>query len=488
MTATAKAAAKETAETESRARDASVPRRRLIGLRGRLLWVAVFLLAASTAVSLFAQTRLLISQERADTRAALHREAGEFERVARGRNPETGRPWGADVRGMFEAYLRRNVSSAERVIVALTDGQVYRAAGELDDAVLADADLIGRWTESRAPEQGRAQTPKGTLEWLTVPVVHGQTLLGTFVVAEFTAAREERVEENIRRSALVSALVLLLAVVGAWFAMGRGLRPLRAVSAAAREIEETDLSRRIPASGRDEMADLARTFNGMLDRLERAFSTQRHLVSDAGHELRTPITVIRGHLEVMGTDPEDVDSTVTLVIDELARMNRMVEDLLMLARLESPDFLIPEPVTVTTMLEETFDKASALGRRRWTLDSGATGTAHLDRQKIQQALMQLAKNAVQYTPEDTLVQIGSRDAGDDIELWVLDEGPGVPADERERIFDRFARGRGARRHHEGAGLGLSIVAGIAAAHGGGVRVEAPSAGGARFVITVPRGR
>lgn len=319
-----------------------------------------------------------------------------------------------------------------------------------------------------------------------MPILQGGTVLGIFVAAEFTAADEQRLQESLTRSALVSLVVLFIAVAGAWAAMGRGLRPLRAVTEAAREIEETDLSRRIEARGRDEIADLARMFNGMLDRLERAFTTQRHLLSDAGHELRAPITVIRGHLEVMGRDPEDVAATVRLVIDELGRMERMVDDLLTLAQLEQPDFLQPEPVPVATMMEETFAKASALGPRRWQLTSEARGIALLDRHRVQQALMQLAQNAVQYTPRGTLVELGSRDFGGQIQFWVRDQGPGVPPEDRERVFQRFARGRDARRSHEGAGLGLSIVSGIASAHGGDVRVEAPADGGARFVLTLPR--
>ena len=118
-----------------------------------------------------------------------------------------------------------------------------------------------------------------------------------------------------------------------------GARPAAALGDTARSISETDLSRRIPVTGNDEIAELARTFNAMLDRLERAFATQRAFVSDASHELRTPITIVRGHLELLGDDPEERRETVALVTDELDRMSRFVDDLLLLARAEREDFL-----------------------------------------------------------------------------------------------------------------------------------------------------
>ena len=154
----------------------------------------------------------------------------------------------------------------------------------------------------------------------------------------------------------------MIAVVGAggYLAMGRALRPLRAVTETARTIQETDLSRRIEVTGSDEVAVLARTFNAMVERLEQAFAHQQTFLRMVGHELRTPITIVRGHLELMGDDPEERRETVALVTDELDRMSRMVNDLLVLARAEQPDFLRLAEVDVAAMMTDLYAKASAL--------------------------------------------------------------------------------------------------------------------------------
>jgi DNA-binding response OmpR family regulator/HAMP domain-containing protein len=164
--------------------------------------------------------------------------------------------------------------------------------------------------------------------------------LGVFVVAQFRDLAREEVGDVVNVAVIVGFGTLLVASVVAAIAAGRILAPVRLVTETARTISETDLSRRIPAPGTDdEIATLAATFNGMLERLEHAFATQRNFVDDAGHELRTPITIIRGHPELLGDDPQDRRETVALVTDELDRMNRMVDDLLVLARLQRPDFL-----------------------------------------------------------------------------------------------------------------------------------------------------
>jgi two-component system, OmpR family, sensor kinase len=226
------------------------------------------------------------------------------------------------------------------------------------------------------------------------------------------------------------------------------------------------------------------TFNAMLDRLEAAFEAQRELVDDAGHELRTPITIIRGHLELLSDDPEERDETLRLVMDELDRMGRMVEDLLLLAKAEQADFLHLQPVDVDEFIEDIAAKAEALGDRGWDIEMNAPVVMLADRQRITQAMMNLCRNAVEHTPDDTLVRIGSRLSGDYVWLWVTDDGDGIDPADRGRIFQRFARGASGPRS-DGAGLGLSIVAAIAEAHGGHVRVHSLPGEGATFTLILP---
>jgi signal transduction histidine kinase len=280
-------------------------------------------------------------------------------------------------------------------------------------------------------------------------------------------------------------VALLLTVGIAWAVAGRILKPVRVVRAAAAQLTEQDLTRRIPVHGHDDIAALADTFNGMLDRLERAFAAQREFVDDAGHELRTPITIVRGHLEVMGDDPAEREETVRLVTDELDRMSRIVEDLLLLAKAERPDFVCPEPVQVAELTADVYVKARTLGDRDWQLDGVADLQAGLDPQRITQAMVQLAQNAVQHTTPGQTIRIGSRTDGPDLELYVADSGPGVQPQDAEVIFERFRRGtarRGARG--SGAGLGLSIVKAIAEGHRGRVRLHGTPGGGATFALVL----
>jgi signal transduction histidine kinase len=278
--------------------------------------------------------------------------------------------------------------------------------------------------------------------------------------------------------------MLLIGSVLAWLLADRVLRPVKAVTEAARSISGGDLSRRIPESGHDEIGILAKTFNDMLARLETAFATQQRFVHDAGHELRTPITIVCGHLELLDDDPEDREQTLALVMDELDRMSRIVDDLLTLAKREQPDFLQPAPFEVGALVDDVLAKASALGPRNWQLDSFVEVTIVADRQRVTQALMQLAQNAVQHTEEGDEIGLGAFVAGGEARLWVRDTGPGIPFEEQSMVFDRFYRAREERRS-EGAGLGLSIVQAIAHAHGGRVELSSVPGTGATFTIVLP---
>jgi signal transduction histidine kinase len=186
----------------------------------------------------------------------------------------------------------------------------------------------------------------------------------------------------------------------------------------------------------------------------------------------------------MGDDPLERRETLELVNDELERMSRLVNDLLLLAKASRPDFLEPQIVDLEDLTRDLFTKASALARRDWRLAAVAKGRIVADRQRLTQALMNLSQNAVAHTHEGDAVELGSRRHADGVRLWVRDTGPGVPADEQARIFERFVRLNDDRRT-EGAGLGLAITRAIAEAHGGRVEVESELGAGARFTVIIP---
>jgi two-component system, OmpR family, sensor kinase len=223
----------------------------------------------------------------------------------------------------------------------------------------------------------------------------------------------------------------------------------------------------------------------MLDRLEGSFTSQRTFLDDAGHELRTPLTVLRTHLELLTPDdPREVEETRTLLLDEVDRMSRLVEDMTLLAKSNRPDFLRLDAVDVEQLTRTAFAKATALGPRDWLLDEVARGTAQLDQQRVTQAVLQLADNAVKHTDLDATIRVGSRVEAGILRIWVRDSGAGVPTQDRELIFERFGRSQ-VRGGDEGFGLGLSIVKAIAESHGGSAMVVDVIPHGAEFLLTLP---
>lgn len=462
-------------------------RARLVGgARVRILATIVLLLAASTLVSTVLLRQILRSQVADRVQSSLVQEVDEFRTLARdGIDPETGRPFGEDVRRVFDVYLARNVPNRGEAWFTFVGTAPYRstAGSGSNPAVMERLLRLGRTTSTA---RGELETSDGgKITYLAVPLNDGLVRRGAFAVVADLGQEQDEVDQATEVAAGVSLVVLLLASIVAFFLTGRTLAPLRDLTETARAITETDLTRRLDVRGEDEIAELGRTFNAMLERLDRAFGVQRAFVSDAGHELRTPITIIRGHLELLGDDPQERDETIALVTDELDRMSRIVEDLLVLAKAERGDFLQPGDLDLDLFTEELLAKAEALGPRTWVLEGVGTGRVTADRQRLTQAVMNLAGNAVQHTAPGDRVSIGSALSATEARIWVTDTGPGVPVADRERIFERFARGTGQRRSSDGAGLGLAIVQAIAEAHGGRVDLQTREGAGSTFTVHVP---
>ncbi len=362
----------------------------------------------------------------------------------------------------------------------------YRSAAsrhrELTSGPGLPVDDPGRTSRRAAPS---APTPRFGELLVTIQPVQGSVSSGALVVVTFLDDAQDGLNELLRTYA-ITALLSLIVITGlaAWQA-GRLLAPLGRLSDTAEEISATDLSRRLPETGNDDITALTRTVNGMLARLEDAFVGQRQFLDDAGHELRTPLTVLRGHLEVLDQgDPEDVAQTRALLLDELDRMSRLVGDLILLAKTGRPDFLNVQPVSLERLTHTVLAKARGLGDRAWQLDGAGEAIVPMDEQRITQAVLQLADNAVKHTEPHDVVAIGSSAADGWVRIWVRDTGPGVPEEDQRRIFDRFARSR-VTDEDEGFGLGLSIVNAIVEAHAGTVTVEDAVPTGACFVISLP---
>lgn len=462
-----------------------------VAVRTRVL--AAVLGVAAIGMLVAGVTSFLVQRERVDARIDenIAQEVEEFREFAvDGIDPATGTAF-TTVDRFLEVVLQRNVPDRDEGLLALVDGEVaWEPASGVSVRLEDDPGFVrlvaGQGGTPRVRPHSVETETLGQLRYVTVPVtVPGDPAQGLYVIAYAREMEQAEVVDAYQTFAIVA--LASLAMVGAvgWLVAGRLLRPIRLLRDTAQQISDTDLSRRIPVTGTDDISALARTFNDMLDRLELAFAGQRDALDDAGHELRTPITIIRGHLELMDSaDAADVEEVRVLVLDELDRMRRMVDDLVMLAKSTRPDFVHPRPVELDRLVDEVLDKARALADRQWRVDARVTATATLDPQRITQALLQLISNAVKYTAPGDVIAVGSALTGAEVRLWVRDTGAGIAAADLDRIFDRFARadvGRGV----EGSGLGLAIVRAIAEAHRGTVTVDSRPGDGAIFTIALP---
>ncbi len=289
--------------------------------------------------------------------------------------------------------------------------------------------------------------------------------------------------------ALGGGLPVLVALVGAlvWMLTGRALRPVEAIRAEVADISGHDLHRRVPEPlAGDEVASLARTMNAMLNRLESSAAHQRRFVADASHELRSPLAVVQATLEVALAHPKDCawDAVAADALEETRRLQRLVEDLLVLARADEGTQL---PRSQVVDLDELV--LSAAGRMRahsrvpLDLHRVSAGRVRGDRQQLARVVQNLLDNAARHAKSCVTVELST--GGQQVTLVVGDDGPGIPPAHRAEVFERFARLDEARSQDQGGtGLGLAIVKEIIEGHGGTIQV-ASSVPGARLVIGLP---
>jgi two-component system OmpR family sensor kinase len=312
------------------------------------------------------------------------------------------------------------------------------------------------------------------------------------------------VDQTLNRLLLVEGLVIggvLLALgLTAFFVVRLGLRPLDRIEVTAGEIAAGQLSRRVsPATPRTEVGRLGLALNAMLDRLERAFAERtaseerlRQFLSDASHELRTPLASIRGYAELhrMGAteDAAGAELAMRRIEDESKRMGVLVEDLLMLARLDEEPELRREPVNLAALARDAGEDARAIApEREIAVTAPESAVVSGDPHQLRQVLANLTRNALVHTPAGTPIEVTVADDGSAVTVEVRDHGPGLPASSRDSLFDRFWRAEAGReRGKAGAGLGLAIVQGVLEAHGGQVSAQDAPGGGALFVVRLPK--
>lgn len=446
-----------------------------------------FLLTTSTVLVSVGVTRQIfcdVLQNR--TQDALTAEVGKFNRLLEQKlvddNPSTNQ-----LESVIERVLALHVSARNEYILVVIKGQIFKSNQLLlPKEITQNSQLITAWGKVYDLTRNKLILPSGPIYYVAKPIKINASR-GVVVAIQDARADYQTGTQTIILVIKVATVILTLFFIIAWITAGRVLFPLRQVTETAREITQTDMSKRISAVGNDEIAELSATFNAMLDRLQLAFETQQEFLKDAGHELRTPITIIQGHLEVLKYRPEKQNQTIELVTDELNRMNRLVNDLLLIAKAEQPNFLRIKPEELDWFTEELYFKAQAMAKRDWRLESKGLSPVAIDRGRLTQAVMNLVQNAIKYTQEGDTITLGSAVRDDYAYLWVRDTGVGIAPENQERIFERFARASNSDRYSpgEGAGLGLSIVEAIACAHNGWIELDSALGSGSTFTIVFP---
>ena len=303
-----------------------------------------------------------------------------------------------------------------------------------------------------------------------------------------------RAQRSVARAFLLAGLLALaLMLIASYLAGGLATRPIRRLAALAARVSDGELGHRMHVSDHaaHEIQTLAGSFNRMLDRLAAALSRQRDFVADASHELRTPLTVIAGQLEVLAGDTTptlaEIHRTERLTAGEIARISRLVDDMLLLTRAEQDDFLRRTSIDLPGYLADLWETTTALHTRQFELKPVPDVLLDADPDRLAQALRNLIENAIAHTdaPSGRVTLSAVLPTAGWIRFTITDDGPGIPVDERELVFDRFHRADSGRdRNRGGAGLGLAIVQAIATAHDGKVRVAASELG-TRLELELP---
>lgn len=468
-------------------------------LRLRVPVTAMVIFALSLGVALLLGYELFLQDGRRDIDVVIAREQARFDQAIRELLDDeltapdgTAAAGGEPIDALEEAvrrYLQLNPSTESywSIVTFLRDGRRMAAANgppELEP-LFATRTLPAGELNVRAT----VDSPAGEIRTSTVPVLLADEVVATFqIVAPLAPVRREALEAT-RLLAAAAGVTLLLGGILLTSSLWRSLTPLTALAQAARSTELRALDERVEVPDTaDEVGVLAQEFNTMLDRLDASADAQRTFMASIGHELRTPITIARGHLELLvataADDPTAVAETATIVEEELARMGRLVEDLMAIARAEMDGFLRPRDVDLVAWFEDLeLRLAGGADTRATSVHPPPPVTWRADPDRLAQAVLNLVSNAHRHTPAGTRVVVRAEHDDDPsaaLLVWVEDDGPGIPDDLRASVFEPYVHG-GAPGS---TGLGLAVVRAVTEAHGGQLHLET-SPHGTRVGIELP---
>ncbi len=462
---------------------------RRFGITSRLMAGYTLIISLAIAAVVLESDRTITQRLQSSLVADLSGEAQEFATAA-----STTRPATENLQAFATDWLHSHGYGRVRLVimVASASGRPASRLSEPGAAWLAHLPTVAKW--ARVPPRHTAtltvRTSTGAYLVQGGPLVVAGRRVGTYAAAASVDAISANRSEQRALVAVEGLLALLAAIAGGFLLLRRALRTITKVTQAADDARRGDLTQRLSYEGPDdEVGRLARTVDAMLSQLDASFAAQRRLLADVSHQLRTPLTVVRGHLDVLAHEHTELDgeivATISLLSDELSQMSLMVDRLLMLGQALEPDFLLEQPIALRELLAEIFDAAQVMAPRQWTLDPVPDVMIRGDRTKLRWALMNLVDNAVKATDEHGTVHLAVR-VGDEVVFEVSDNGRGISEHEQRLVFDRFRRSPDSA--YAGSGLGLAIVKAVAEAHGGRVALTSAPGEGCRVAIALPLSR
>lgn len=446
-------------------------------------WYALFLAAIMVALGAF-----LVLKLRADLRATIDREVRTSAATITASYAREG------VTGFGETAAAALLRSGSFAQVADARGRIVASFGgdTAQDPIVPPARLAVDSRTSQLLDVDVGDAPNRYRVLITAVLrSSGQYV----IVAESLQGVDEAVRKILVLLLIAVPVALAIAGIGGWLLVRNALLPVDRMRRKADQIGIDHLHERLAAPHpSDEIGALAVTLNAMLDRLEAGVSARRALIADASHELRTPLASMRAELDVSLRDPERTPAeraVLESVREDVIKMSRTVDNLLTLARADEGALeLVCGPVELDRAIEDVTAALHGLADAREIalIRSGGGGTVQADEQRLKQALTNLVENAIRYTPPGGEVVISSWRAGERAGVTVADTGTGIPARDRDRIFDRFYRADPARgRDSGGSGLGLAICQEIATAHGGSISVQSEEGSGSTFTLALPAG-
>lgn len=400
------------------------------------------------------------------------------------------RPSGQTMEAFSRAYLQTHLLARDHVILIGLTGQPTLASS--GGRALGAAATVASWL-ARPPRRSVLRTVHaGSSSYLALATpIRASTgsALGVLIAAADLEHLQGERNQVLLFAGVEAGIALAVAMLSSLLVMRRVLRTVGEVTEAALTASVGNLSTRFAGHDTsDEVGRLTAAFDRMLERIAAGVDSQRQLLSDVSHQLRTPLTVARGHLEVLQRNPDprrgEVADTTATVITELAQMATLVDRLLLLGRSFAPDFVDAQPVALRALMAELFDAARVLADRRWSLSEVPDIVVVVDGPKLRGALLNLVDNAVKATAPGDTIELRARHEGE-LVISVCDSGVGIAEEERKQVFDRFWRSGASSQR--GSGLGLAIVKAVTEAHGGRVRLDSTVGEGTTVDVVLPPG-